>query len=280
MFSPVEQFQDSILRIFNPRIRKHFRDVITEDEDLSSDRAQLRRACLHEDKDSLVLTCGKLLLFILLKIEQVIDLQVAILGGGVDDGLKDQYQIKANNLPQISINFSQPNESVPKGTFPVPATISFRLTGYVKYKKSGQSGVVVTEAVLTSLSTRIKNEFKNLSYIKGDELYLYTAPLDGFFGSRCYANNQSEAEKVFRAMCQVAQKDFDPVLVTKSVKPAKSSDTRPSGSVSTYQGSKKDPRWRPRVRVQFTNAVADVGLLNPVVLVDASGMLANPLVKH
>jgi len=87
--SPTEHFQDSIRRVLNPRIRQHFKDVPLDD-DLSSDRGHLKLACLHKDKDSIVLTVGRLLFFTLLKLEQLASLVAASLGGGVEDGLKDQ----------------------------------------------------------------------------------------------------------------------------------------------------------------------------------------------
>lgn len=276
--SPVEHFQDSIRRILNPRIRQHFRDVPLDD-DLSTDRGHLKLACLHQDKDSLVLTVGRLLFFILLKLEQIASLIAATLGGGPEDGLKDQYQIRANNLPKITINFSQPDGSVPKGIYPVPAEATFRLVNFVKFKKTGVSGNVPSEAELRVIANRIKIEFENFSFVKGDELYIYKSPLDGFFGTQVYAYSQSEAVRVFRALCRVVQRDFDIDLMSVHVQPAKRSNTKPSGSVETYDGTKKEPRWRPRVKVSFVNAVCDVGLITPVVLVDASGLLANPLVK-
>jgi len=275
--SPTEHFQDSIRRILNPRVRQHFKDVPLDD--LSKDRGHLKLACLHQDKDSIVLTVGRLLFFILLKLEQLASLVAASLGGGVEDGLKDQYVIRANNLPRVTINFSQSAASVPKGTYPVPAEVSFRLVEFVKFKKLGEQGNVPSEAELLSIANRIRNEFNNFSFVKGDELYIYKSSLDGFFGSQCYANNQAEAEKLFKRLCRVTQKTYRPEFLTKSQQPAKGSNTRPTGSVQTYNGTKSEPRWRPRVRVNFANAVCDVGLMMPVVLVDASGLLANPLLK-
>ncbi|MFP5272598.1 hypothetical protein [Coleofasciculus sp.] len=278
-FNIVEQFQDATRRVLNPRIRRHFKDIPLDD-DFGSDRGQLKIACFHQDKDSLLLTCGRLLLFLILLLDQIISLILGLLGGGVEDGLKDQYNIRAANLPRVVLNFGQSEESIPKGTYGVPAEVSFRLVSFIKFKKTGQSGNVPNESDLQQLAARIRNEFGgNFSFIKGDELYIYTAPFDGFFGSQVYAYNKSEAERVFIALCRVAGKSYDPDLLKAGLHPNKRSNSRPTENVTTYDGTKKEPRWRPRVRVAFKNAICDVGLVQPVVLVDASGILANPLVR-
>lgn len=281
-FNPVEQFQDTIRRVFNPRIRIYFKDVELDD-DLNSDRGQLKRACFHDDKDSLGLTVAKLILYSLLILEQISTLIVGSLGGsGEQNGLKDQYHITANNLPQIKIYFAQDGSSVPTSEFAVPAEVSFRLVDFVKFKKLGDNSQkkVPTEPDLLKYANRIKVQFGNYIFNKGDELYIYTDIQNGFFGSQCYTISEASAGDFFRRLTNVAEVEYNSDLLKKSTQPGKRSNSRPTEKVQAYDNkSKRAPRWRPRVKVRFRYAVCDVGLTQPVVLVDATGLLADPLVK-
>jgi len=278
-FNPVEQFQDAVRRIFNQRVRQHFRDV-TADDDSSSDRGQLKRACLHSDSDSVLLTTGKLLLFLILKIEQLTNLLFGL--NFEEDILKDQYLINANNYVLVKLFFSQSAGSVQKGKIAVTAISSFRLVGLLRYvdTDSVQPGQVCTESDLISVATRIKSEFQGFRFTKGDELYIYTNPFDGFFGSQCYARNKAEAQSLFTKLCKVAGKDFHSLILKQGTTPNRRSTNRPTGSVKAYNNkSKNKPRWRPTVIVHFRYAIADVGLNQQIVLFDETGMLDSPLVK-
>jgi hypothetical protein len=65
-FSPTEQFQDVNKRIWNKLVREYFRDVTTPENnlDLTTPRQALLKACLHKDDDALILTIGRMLLFL------------------------------------------------------------------------------------------------------------------------------------------------------------------------------------------------------------------------
>lgn len=276
-FNPIEQFQDTTRRVFNPRIKQHFRDVALDD-DLSSDRGQLKTAVFHRDKDNLLLTVGKLLVYLLLKLEQVIII-LAGLTSLEENDLRDSYTISASNLVKVTVFLSQDASAVPKGKVAIRAQYSFRLIGLLKSDNSKQPGRIATEVDLRSLALRIKSAFEGYTYTKGDELFIYDSPFDGFFGSQCYARSESEAEGFFKKLCQCANKSYDRLLLKTGYYPKRRSDNRP-GIVKGYDNkNRKKGRWRPTAKVRFRYAVADVGLQKPIVLVDFTGNLADPLVR-
>ncbi|NJP21759.1 MAG: hypothetical protein HC763_25245, partial [Hydrococcus sp. CRU_1_1] len=65
-FTSTEQFQDVNKRIWNQLIREYFRDVSASDDnlDLTTPRQALLKACLHSEDDSLLLTIGRMNLFL------------------------------------------------------------------------------------------------------------------------------------------------------------------------------------------------------------------------
>ncbi|MEQ9486152.1 hypothetical protein [Coleofasciculus sp. F4-SAH-05] len=276
-FSPVEQFQDSIRRIFNPRIRRHFADIELDD-DLDSDRGHLKRACLHQDKDSLLLTLGRFLLFLYFKLEQLFILL------GVKEGLEQelipQYYLRVINHPKILLFFAQDDGAVSVKKRQITAQISFRLIQYVNYKKPGEFGDVIDEAKLRAIAIRIRSEFRNYVWTKGDELYIYDVPFDGFFGSKCFTRDKPQAEEIFDKLCRVMQKSFNKKVLKLGLTPNKRSNNNPTETVIGYDNrSQKEPVYRPTAKVRFRHAVCFIGKNQPVVLVDDSGLLANPLVR-
>ncbi len=275
-FSPTEHFQDTIRRLFNPRIRQHFQDI-DADDDLSSDRGNLKRACLHQEDDAMLLTIGRFLLFLFFKLEQLFNL--VALKEGQENELETQYHIQASNHPRIIINFAQDGASVPKDRLAITAESSFRLIEYVSWKRQGDEGNVINKTELISIARRIESEFANFSFQKGDELYIYSSPADGFFGSKVFARNKAEAEKVLKKMCAVAQKNYKPELLKLGVTPNRRSKNRPTEKAITFYGLKNEPVWRPTAVVRYENSVCEVGTNSPVVLHDVTGFLQNPLVK-
>ncbi|MFP5270320.1 hypothetical protein [Coleofasciculus sp.] len=276
-FSPTEQFQDTLRRVMNPRVRAHFKDV-NLDDDLSSDRGQLKRAAFHAEKDTLVLTVGKLILYLTLKLEQLFILIGA--KEGLEQELIPQYHLRAVNHPKILLFFSQDDGAVPVKKIAITAQISFRLTRYLNYKKPGELGDVIDEAELRAIAIRIRSEFRNYVWTKGDELYIYDVPLDGFFGSKCFSRNKAQAEEVFGKVCRVADKRFDKKVLKLGLTPNKRSNNNPTETVIAYNNqTQKEPVYRPTARVRFRHAVCFAGRNQPIVLVDDSGLLANPLVR-
>lgn len=277
-FNPVEQFQNAVRRILNPRVRKHFRDV-SSDDDLSTDRGQVRRACFHDDKDSLLLTVGKLLLYFCLKLDELIEL-VALGKNSDPNELRPQYHAKATNHPKIVLYFSASKDATPGNDFAITAESSFRLMSCINYRKENQSGTVVNDTILRALASKIATEFRGYRFTKGDRLYLYTDPENGFFGSKLYALNSRDAERHFIKLCQVAGVSFNPLLLKDTGYVNRKSNTRPTSKVVGYGGKLvNEPQFRPIGQVYFRGAWADVDANKPKVLVDAMDLLRNAFVQ-
>ena len=62
----IELFQSFCRKFFNRTVNEHFRDVQSTDSDTLSrsvPRQLIKRICLHKDKDPIVLTVGRLLIW-------------------------------------------------------------------------------------------------------------------------------------------------------------------------------------------------------------------------
>lgn len=149
--------------------------------------------------------------------------------------------------------------------------VSFRLS---------ETTETISKAKLTSLAREIKSDFgghPTYSWDKGKILCLYTDKKNGYY-FQIYAQNISEGESLIKKVISLNKHTFESDFF-RSTEPLKSSVNKPTTHQILGKPYRKK-RWRPTAKVHFQYAQAVIhGLPNPVVLVDYSGTLANPLVK-
>ena len=166
-FTPVEQFQDVNKRIWNKLVKEYFRDVnkLESDLDLTAPRQALLKACLHKEDDPLLLTIGRMQLFLHgttytrdqfpLLLEACLTMLIQVL----PIVLKLLYF-----LLRIA-------EDAEAGYKPVEMEVSFRLMG--------ETSSTITEAELRSIATKIKTNFgagNGRIFKKGRKLIYYLRP--------------------------------------------------------------------------------------------------------
>lgn len=157
-FSHAENFQDVVMKLTNKRVRKHFADVGPDDwePDLSTDRGRLRIACTHQEKDTLLETIGRLLLFNI-EIGSSLDDLVHAYAMPVPD-----YHESVEFKPQVSLEFyeSYAEAKAANRNYRARAVVSFRLTDKESH--------TITQADISRLQTEIRTTFpKSYVFKKG-----------------------------------------------------------------------------------------------------------------
>jgi hypothetical protein len=277
-FSYTENFQDGIKKVLNHDVNEWFRDV--KDGNATTERAQLKRLCLHLEGDSIGETQTKITFFQYLRGTTI---ERLLLTNAIPDQkykIETQQQIPASNHPQIFLYFSQPGESVAKGVLPITAECSFRIMDKVKIVEN-QGDEIIRQSHLEVLARKIANNFRDFYFTKGDLLFLYNCPEKGFFGTQCYAMDEHNALSVFRNLCQVQGIVLDEKRIKKSGYTKRKSVSKSTRKVTAYDSKQKtEPLWRPIARVKFTHAIADCGLNERLPLVDFRGILHGAFVKR
>lgn len=207
-FSSSEHLQDTVMRLLNKRVSRHFRDVHNDETsgawnpNLDSDRARLRVACTHLESDSMMETLTRLQLFLL------------EIGAGYDNlaivyGLPAEEYHKVKFVPNVVFKFQ---ESVAiakqKKRQPVRKQIAVRLVN--------ESHKTITESKITQWSNDIKRLFpRNFVYKTGRLKASYRDPENGL---RCILSPYSipEAKEVLTKVMDFANITPDWSLLTES----------------------------------------------------------------
>lgn len=276
-FSYTENLQDGIKKVLNNDVNEWFRDV--DDIHSGSSRAQLKRLCLHQENDSSDDTQIRIAFFQYIR---GTTMEKLMLTNAIPDKkyqMETQQQLPASNHPQVFLYFSQPGESVPKDIQPITAECSFRLMDKVKVKENS-GDEIVRESDLKLLANRIANSFRNFYFTKGDILFLYNHPEKGFYGTQCYAMDETNAVSVFRNLCEINNVNFDDKRVKKTGYTKRKSKSKSTRKITAYDNKQKnEPLWRPIARVKFTHAIADCGLNEKIALVDFRGFLHGAFIR-
>lgn len=271
-FGPDEQFQDACKRVVNKLVRERFKDITLDDGDvdLTSARGALKTACTHQDKDSMPLTIGRLLLFTNIcgfGLEQVWDL----FGGEIE---RKVAGIK--HLPQVKLFFRENAFEVDPDFLPLTATVSWRIVG--------ESSDTFSRAKAESLANQIKNQFTIPTYYKwkkGKELYTYKDDSKGY-NFQLYVFNKAEAVKVIRACMDINGGIYDEKLLNKhgSENPSDAYPTLPTRR-RVMGEMVQQPRIRAVGNVTFLYAQLSLsGRIKPVTLVDTTYSFPNALVRN
>jgi hypothetical protein len=270
-FSPAKHLNDVLRKEQNERVKEWFKDIEWDentDGDIETPRTSLRTACTIRPDDSSILIQLRLTLF------------YEILGFGKRDlaivhGVIDNSAPEVANHPMLNLVFSQDEAATPDGLKPVRKEKSVRL---MKFNATSEGSLPpITKANMEEIAREIKTQFiegtKGRTYTCGAKTASYVDPVNGFAtGNYLLVSQDSEAEDVYRRICNVIDAPFD--INKLDIKtPKKQSQSAPSTETITVMGkTMKKARWRPTANVRFRQAYITLGsIVNPVYLIDLTG---------
>ncbi|PSB27468.1 hypothetical protein C7B70_22460 [Chlorogloea sp. CCALA 695] len=271
-FTPTEQFQDVNKRIWNKLVREYFRDVSSSESnlDLTAPRQSLLKACLHREDDSLMLTMGRMQLF--LHGTTYTRDQFPIVAGS----LLDDVDTSVVYRPKITLFFVEDSEDAETGYKPVEMEVSFRLIG--------ETSSTITEAELRSIGTKIKANFGTGSariFKKGRKLIYYLDRARGY-NFLLRARDLAEGKDLIREMLTMNGDTLDTsfLKVSETLDEADAYPYNPGTQVILGKRKSK-PRRRPLVNVRFKYAYATVhGYNKPIYLYSKSSFIPDALVQN
>lgn len=269
-FSPTEQFQDVNKRIWNRLVREYFRDINLPENnlDLTTPRQALLKACLHKDEDSLLLTIGRMQLFLF-----------------GTTFLRDQYPIVAGELlseidakivyrPRITLYFREDAEDAEPGYSPVEMQTSWRLIN--------ETSQTLTESELRRIGTQIKAKFgagRGYVFRKGRKIVKYLQKEQGY-NFLLRARDAQEGKDLIREVLSINGHSLDNQrLVVSEVDNEGDAFPYNPGFQIILGKRKQKPRRRPLVNVRFRYAYATLyGYNKPVYLYAKNAFVSDALV--
>lgn len=263
-FNDTEHLQSVLMQVHNRIVKKEFSDI-TDDDDISTPRSSLKRACLLRDDDSLLMLLSRYALFYF-DLRKASDLQAPLYTIPVDS-----YQQSVKFLPQVVLYFKEDLSDIEEGYSPIDAEISFRLMS--------ETSETYSETKARTLANKIKTEFaaaNGYRWKKGRVKLSYRAPDEGYHLS---INSFSEVEgkQVINKILDIQSDvlDGDKLIISQlESTPAIVPPTR-----LIYGKSRRLPRKRPVGFVRFIYAELHLwGIPNAITLVDLSGRRKAPLV--
>jgi hypothetical protein len=268
-FSGSEHLQDLFRRYMNREIRAFFIDLGGEDwePEITTPRGALRIGCTHLDSDSLTMT---LLRWELFQHVRTLKFQQPFYGIPVA-GYHEARKFK----PQVQLYFQEDEGDVEPGYGPVTGQITFRLMNYTES--------TINRTVAQALANRINSEFAiggGYVWRKGKVMFTYTDREKGY-KLQLLCRTESEGVQLVNKVLDANNDtpDWTKSNVSENQQPAQAFPTIPELDF-IYGESRRRPRRRPIADVRFQFAILNVhGLVNPVPLVDRSGIWPNALVR-
>lgn len=257
-FSPWEHLQSVLMQVYNREVRDEFRDILDDDDDITTPRSSLRTACLLRDDDSALMTYLRMKLFYFC-LRKAQDLQVPIYGIPVDS-----YQQSVKFLPQVTLKFLEPSDEVEVGYRAIEGEISFRL---VRPEYAS-----ITPAEATTLANRIRSEFatgNGYRYRKGRIKLSYRNPEQGANFS-VNASSETVGRELINKVLDIQNFTLDnSALIISEL--AQAPPTIPPTEF-IYGASRRLPRRRPVGNVRFYRAELNIwGVAKAIVLYDRRG---------
>lgn len=269
-FTPTEQFQDVNKRIWNKLIREYFRDItnLEADLDLTTPRQALLKACLHREDDPLLLTIGRMQLF--LHGTTYTRDQFPIVAGS----LLSEVDASVNYKPKITLYFREDAEDAEAGYQPQPMEISWRLVD--------ETTASITENKLRTIANKIKTQFgtgNGYVFRKGRKMVRYRK-LEHGYDFKIRARDLAGAKDLIRDVLSINGHTLDTnILKISEVDTEADAFPYNPGTLVILGKRKTKPRRRPLVNVRFRYAYATIhGQNKPVYLYSKSNFLADALV--
>ena len=270
-FDDTEHLQATVRRYLNRQIKEDFADLNDAsgnwEPTIGTSRESMRKALLHEDTDSLLVTNTRMMLYYF-TFGKASQLQPAIVG--MSKEAWDLQQTVAYS-PHIFLYFKQDSDAVPTGYYPIEADISFRLTN--------ETSSSLTQANLETLANKIKAELgtgQGYTFDKGKYLCKYVDKENGY-DFQLYTLNEAEGERVVKKIIGIRNHPYDDDKFKVTVPRRKSVNT--TGNILILGKSRKKYRWRPTAKVRFLYAQMLVyNRPEPICLVDRTGKKRNAIV--
>lgn len=264
-FSEWEHLQGQISRLHNRMVRDWFNDA--PDDDISTPRGSLKRACLIQDNDTIPLVQLRLWLF------EVTFNHAKAFHPPLYTIPSMAYQDECKFKPQVSLYFLEDLNDVEPGYNPVSGEISIRLMN-----KTSEN---ITMTEVQAYANRIKTAFAGTSsfvWRKGKVMCTYTDTERGY-RLQLLCRDKAEGRRVIEQVLDIQQHapDWKNMNVNENEEASSRYPTLPP-TERILGKTVRLPRRRPIAEVRFQYAVLHVwGNGNPIVLVDRSGNYRNPI---
>jgi hypothetical protein len=253
----IDLFQSFCMRYINRAVREHFKDVEGDDDGSLSravPRQLIKRICLHKDKDPIVLTIGRLLIWWV---------EARGLFDDVFYGIPSKtFHETVIFKPQIKLFWRESTQDAKDNNrYPIRAEYT------VRYK-----GDVNSRSDIQLLKTKIERIFNGSTphvFYKGREKYSYRDKDKGY-EFIITARDESEAKSVINALLEIqSDNPLNENLLTRST------SDRNWNAIETVRvagDTYTKPKQRPVGKVKFTHAELAVhGMPRDITLVSNLG---------
>lgn len=266
-FSEWEHLQGQILRMHNRMVRDWFSDA--PDDDISTPRGSLKRACLIQDNDPIALVNLRIWLFEV-TFGRLASTQTPVYGMPVTE-----YQQQVTFRPQVKLIFYEDLQDVETGYRPIEGEITFRLTN--------QTSETITETDARSLATKIRSEFASGSLFRwhrGRHKCTYTDKENGY-ELKLHVFSQDEGEEIVRKVLSIRNKTPDWKFFNYiETKDASAKFPTLPGTQRVYGETVKKPRRRPVGWIRFRKAQLLIwGRNKAITLLDSTGYSRDAILK-
>ena len=268
-YNASEHLQDTIKQVYNQEVRDWFSDITEVELDISTPRASLRTACLHQEEDTIDMTISRQNLF-----DMVILQRLKNDGANRDRDLN--YRVLRRNKPQITLHFLEDLKDVEHGYEPIAGEISLRLMT--------ETTTTLSKSEATNYGNKINSLFGSTGgfiWKKGKELCSYS-DWDKGYQLQLLTRTEAEGRRVIEQVLdiQAHAPDWENFNLVHNGEPSASFPTVPP-SETILGKTRKLPRRRPIADVRFQFASLKLsGLAKSVILFDRSGRHPEALVKH
>lgn len=256
----IELFQSFCRKFFNRTVNEHFKDVQGTDPDTLSrsvPRQLIKRICLHKDKDPVVLTVGRLLIW-WVEARGLFDEYIY----GIPS---TDFEITHTYYPQVKLHFREDKYEASANTRrPARSEVSFR------WREDDYN-----TANINSLANKIVADFANPPFFfkRGKKLFSYVDKTKGYFFN-VTTDDETDAKKIIEQVIRI-QDDIEPDWENKLKYHEDKINYLLPGTVRVLGDTKAKPKKRPTATVKFAYAELFIpGLTKPIILVDRTGTKA------
>ena len=257
MSNNVEIVQSFIRRYINKEVKEYFKDVQGNDASslsLSAPRSAIKLVCLHQDKDPIMLTILRLLIY---WVEARGLFDEFIYGIPSTD-----FEISHTYYPQVKLHFRENRyESSTNNRKPARGEVSFR---WIETD--------FTTANIDKLTDKIQSSFVKpvFSYQRGRQLWTYADKSKGHY-FQLTVDSETTAKKVIEQVIRLQGNeapDWDKYLKFHQDK----KNYNIAGTVRVEGENRRKPKKRPIAKVEFAYAELFIpGTTKPIVLIDRTG---------
>ena len=245
---------------YNSEVVDHFGDTSTNPQ-----REAVKNLCLVQSNDSVLIAQQRIRFF--REEVQKCHLKPVIIGQP-----KSDFDADVKYHPQVTVYFVQDIQSVPRGSRPKNARVTWRLMD--------QTSETISNQILNNWATKVYNSFFNpvYSFHKGKYIGWYNSPADGLH-LQLYCLDDITAESVAKKIVTSADKTFNDDLF-KVTKP-KRNNIAQSQQITILGQSKSVPNWRPNITVNVAYAYINIWADNDLrLIVDKIGSKFHPILRQ